>query len=344
MLTERQLLILDLIVRHYIEFEEPIGSKTLLKESALSLSSATIRNEMMRIEELGFLEKMHSSSGRIPSIQGYRYYVDQLLGKESEEVADEVKQTIKHGFQNPYREVQQVVEKSAEMLSFLTNYTALAIGPETKDSRLTGFRLVALNEGHVMAILVTDKGHVENQIFSVSPGFSATEIEKIVNIFNQELVGRTLQEVFVKLQTDIPVIIRKYVDAKIDFTAIFNDIVAKLEHDRFHVGGSMNLLNHLDASMDKDKVKAILSMLNGSPDIQALFSTFNDGVGVKIGTELNNELLHNFSLITATYDTAGNGKGLIALLGPTNMPYKKMISIMKFMRYELSGSLNDLNK
>ena len=105
LLTERQLLILDLIVRHYIEFEEPIGSKTLLKESALSLSSATIRNEMMRIEELGFLEKMHSSSGRIPSIQGYRYYVDQLLGKESEEVADDVKQTIKHGFQNPYREV-----------------------------------------------------------------------------------------------------------------------------------------------------------------------------------------------------------------------------------------------
>ncbi|MFY9903238.1 MAG: HrcA family transcriptional regulator, partial [Trichococcus sp.] len=256
-----------------------------------------------------------------------------------------VKQTIKHGFQNPYREVQQVVEKSAEMLSFLTNYTALAIGPETKDSRLTGFRLVSLNEGHVMAILVTDKGHVENQIFSVSPpGFSASEIEKIVNIFNQELVGRTLQEVFIKLQTDIPVIIRKYVDAKIDFTAIFNDIVAKLEHDRFHVGGSMNLLNHLDATMDKNKVKAILNMLNGSPDIHALFSNPNDGVGVKIGTELNNELLHNFSLITATYDTAGNGKGLIALLGPTNMPYQKMISIMKFMRYELSDSLNDLNK
>lgn len=106
----------------------------------------------------------------------------------------------------------------------------------------------------------------------------------------------------------------------------------------------MNLLNHLDATMDKQKMKAILSMLNGSPDIHALFSSLHDGVGVKIGTELNNELLHNFSLITATYDTAGNGKGLIALLGPTNMPYQKMISIMNFMRYELSDNLNDLNK
>lgn len=344
MLTERQLLILNLIIRHYINFQEPIGSKSLMKEPDLSFSSATIRNEMMRIEELGLLEKMHSSSGRIPSTKGYRYYVDHILTNEKEDISDDIRKKIEHAFRNPYGEVQEVVEKSAKMLSSLTNYTALALGPETKNSRLVGFRLVPLNEGQVMAILVTDKGYVENQIFSVPPDFSSAEIEKIVNIFNDKLIGRTLPEVFMKLKTEIPLITKKYIDSEIDFLSVFNDIVLKLEQDRFHVGGSMNLLNYLDASMDKEKVKAIYSMINGSPYIHSLFSSFHDGIAVQIGSEMNNELLNNFSLITASYDTAGNGKGLIALLGPTNMPYQKVINIMKIMRYELSDSFNDVHK
>lgn len=340
MLTERQLIVLNLIIKHYIEYGEPIGSKSLLRESRLPVSPATIRNDMMRMEELGFLEKTHSSSGRIPSNMGYRYYVDQLVSERENDSIEKIRKTIQTAIRTPYKEAQEIVETSAEMLSQLTNYTALSIGPETRNNRLTGFRLVPITKGQYMAILVTDKGYVENKIFTLSKEIDSSGLQRIVNIFNEELIGLKLTEVYHKLQTEIPLIVRKYVDSEIDLFALFKEIMSKMDNDRVYVGGGMNLLNYLGPT-ERDKIKMIYSMIHHSKDLHTLLLADQEDITVRIGSEMNNELLNNFSLITATYDSGRNGKGLIALLGPTNMPYQKIISLMRVTSDELSDSMHD---
>lgn len=341
MLTERQLLILNLIIQHYIQYGEPVGSKSLLREGSLSVSPATIRNDMMRLEELGFLGKTHSSSGRVPSILGYRYYVDQLLKQEQQDTADEIRHRVQSSLRNPYKEAQEIVEISAEMLSQLTNYTALSIGPETSSNRLTGFRLVPITKGQYMAILVTDNGHVESKIFSLPQHLEASEVEKIVRIFNDELIGLRLTEVYQKLRMEIPHIVRRYVEKEIDLFSIFNEIFTKMDSERVYIGGGMNLLDYIDQSMEREKVKEIYSLLHDSDDLSFLLPKGSEDITVRIGSEMNNDLFNNLSLIMAPYDSGRNGKGIIALLGPTNMPYQKIINIMRITSDVLSDSMND---
>lgn len=341
MLTERQLLILNLIIQHYIQHGEPLGSKSLLKEANLPVSPATIRNDMMRLEELGLLGKTHTSSGRVPSILGYRYYVDYLLKQEQMDAAEELRHTVQESLRNPYKEAQEIVELSAEMLSQLTNYTALSIGPETTNSRLTGFRLVPITKGQYMAILVTDKGYVESKIFALPLHLEAPELEKIVRIFNEELVGLRLVDVHQQLRTEIPLIVKRYVEAEIDLSSIFQEILRKMDSERVYVGGGMNLLNYIDKSMDREQVKEIYSLLHQSADLVSFLPKEGEDLAVRIGSEMNNELFESLSLIMATYDSGRGGKGVIALLGPTNMPYRKILSIMRLTRDVLSDSMNE---
>lgn len=343
MLTERQLMVLNLIIKHYIEFGEPMGSKTLLKESNLDVSPATIRNDMMRIEELGLLEKMHTSSGRRPSNLGYRYYVDQLLEKRQESSNGDLRKMIQSSIRAPYKEAQEIIETSAEMLSYLTDYTALTIGPERKNSRLTGFRLVPVRPGQFMAILVTDKGFVENKIFSLSKDLDPSKLQKMINIFNEELVGLQLIDVMKKLQTEIPLIMHRYVGSEINLSDIFREVLVKMDHERIYVGGEMNLLNYVDLQQvdEREKIKDLYQMIHQSEILHSFLYENEDDISVRIGSEINIELLNDFSLITATYHAGGNGKGTIALLGPTNMPYEQIIKIMRVTREELSDSMHD---
>lgn len=343
MLTERQLLILNSIIKHYIEYGEPMGSKTLLEETQLSVSPATIRNEMMYIEELGFLKKTHSSSGRIPSNLGYRHYVDLLLENKKNNSQEALRKQVQASIRAPYKEAEEIIETSADMLSYMTSYTALSIGPEKMDSRLSRFQLVPITSGQYMAILLTDKGYVENKIFTVSKDVDSSKIQKMVNIFNEELVGLKLVDVHRKLQLEIPQMIRKYIGQEINLQAIFREVLSKMKSDRVYVGGEMNLLNHfnLEQVHEREQMKAVINMIHESKNISELLMEGQEDLNVQIGTEMKNDLLSNFSLITATYNAGHNGKGLIALLGPTNMPYEQIINIMRITRDELSDSMHD---
>lgn len=343
MLTERQLLILNSIIKHYIQHGEPMGSKTLLHETNLSVSPATIRNEMLHIEELGFLEKMHSSSGRIPSILGYRHYVDLLLQDKKKHSQHGLRKKVQESIRAPYKEAEEILETSAEMLSYMTNYTALSIGPEKLDSRLSNFQIVPITTGQYMAILVTDKGFIENKMFTVSKDVDVAKIQTMVNIFNEELVGLKLTEVHRKLQNEIPDIIRRYIGKELNLQAIFNEVVLKMNNERIYVGGEMNLLNHfnLERVHEREQMKAVLGLIHESKDLLGLLKTGQDDFSIQIGTEMKNDLLSNFSLITATYNVGPDAQGLIALLGPTNMPYEQIINIMRITREELSDSMHD---
>ncbi|AEB29789.1 heat-inducible transcription repressor [Carnobacterium sp. 17-4] len=312
-----------------------------MNEAEINFSSATIRNEMGRLEELGFIEKTHSSSGRVPSLKGYRFYVDHLVHPAKIQKKDLA--VIKSALGNQFRQLDEIVFQSAELLSRLTSYTAITLGSEIKESILTGFRLVPLNDYQVMAILVTDKGHVENQIVTIPRSMDVNELEKIVRIFNEQLVGLPLMEVFKRLKTEIPILLNKYVRTNEGILNIFEDVFLKAgqdRQDRMHVGGRMNILDFSN-ELNVEKFKSIYSLMDGTHDLSSLLVPSTTGINVKIGTELNNELFNEFSLITASYDIEGYSSGVIALLGPTNMPYSKMIGLVDVFRNELSKKIID---
>lgn len=338
MLTERQISILKAIVVLFTKQGQPVGSKTLLKETSIDASSATIRNEMVRLEDMGYLEKTHTSSGRVPSKKGYRFYVDHLLHPIA--VEHEKKERIQQAFENPFFQLDEIVIRSAEVLSNLTSYTAISLGPEIKESKLTGFRLVPLSDRKVMAILVTDKGHIEDQIFTVPKDFDLNNLEKIVALFSDQLVGYSLIEVYKRLQTEVPMLIQKYMHTADGLMNLINDLFINAVKERIHIKGRMNMLDYSE-NLNLEQFKSIYSYMDGKHDLSKLIIPQKQGIEVRIGNELNVDILEDFSLISATYDVDELGTGTIAILGPTNMPYSKMIGLMDVFRNELSRKIVD---
>ncbi|MGX7059139.1 heat-inducible transcriptional repressor HrcA [Vagococcus humatus] len=337
MLTDRQLDILYLIIKIYTETDAPVGSKTLMNEG-IQASSATIRNDMGVLEELGFIEKTHSSSGRIPSVKGYRFYVDHLL--KPTDVASQDRLEIRRAFAREFHAINDIVETAASILSDLTSYTAFSLGPEVKERKLTGFRLIPLNHQQVMTIIVTDKGNVESQVFSIPQDMSSEDLEKVVKIINDKLVGQPLITVYNKLRTEIPLVLQRYFHTPSSVMHFFDSVMAQAFEDRIFVSGKMNILDY-DSLTDMSEFKSIYSLMDDEEAITSLIIPSHGDISIRIGEELENDLLENMSLMTASYEVNGHGKGTIALLGPTNMSYARMFGLLDVFRYEVADQLSD---
>lgn len=343
MLTQRQALILKNIIRIYTQTEQPVGSKHLMNELPIKVSSATIRNDMAKLEEMGLLDKTHSSSGRVPSISGYRYYLDHLL--EPSDVSNSDLAIIQRTFNQQYQMIDDIVEQSAKILSTLTSYTAITLGPDVQDIRLDGFRLVPLGNHQIMAILVTSIGTVQNRIFHIPATINGEDLERAVRIINDELVGQPLVQVAKRIHTDIPQMLMKYVSSPNGFLDIFGSILKQAASDHFYVGGRLNLLDF--ANNDVSSLKTLYSLFEKNDDLANLLrlpdveTDPNGKIIVRLGNELSPHTLHNYSLITATYDVADHGSGVIALLGPTSMPYSRIIGLLDLIREELARRITD---
>lgn len=337
LLTQRQGDILKLIIQHYTTTGQPVGSKTLMG-NGISASSATIRNEMKRLEEEGLLSKTHFSSGRVPSMQGYRYYVDHLL-QPAQVLPTEI-QTIRQAFGQEFHEINDIIQESADILSSLTSYTALSLGPDVSERKLTSFKIIPLNHRQIIAIIVTDKGNVENQVFTLPPNIHSDDLQKMVNMINDRLVGQPLITVYQRLRTEIPMILHKYFQTTEGILDLFNHLLGHLFEEKIYVGGRMNLIN-FGAMQDKGQFESIYSFMKNSDELTQLLAPRHSMIQIKIGAELGNELLDNMSLIQANYEIHGHGKGTIALLGPANMPYSKMFGLMDVFSQELAMKLAD---
>lgn len=333
MLTDRELLILEEIVQEYTKNGKPIGSKTVMNNLPIKVSSATIRNDMAKLEDLGLIEKTHSSSGRVPSLMGYRYYVDHLLRPEEVDQTEALQ--IQRGLATHFQEVDDIVRTSAEMLSNLTHYTALTLKPEQKGATLDGFRMVPLGGNQVMLILVSSNGDVTSQQFSIPHEMNGETLEWVVRIMNDRLVGKTLSQVYYHLRTDIPQVVEKYLQSDAGVLDVFQDIVTRSTRDRYFVGGKLNVLN-FSKNVDVNSLRGLLTLFNENEQIDGLLGNKRSDLDVKIGDELSNALLKDFSLITANYDVGSRGKGLIAILGPTSMQYSKTLGLINTFRYQLS--------
>ena len=336
MLTERQLLILETIIQDYANVGQPIGSKKLQEQLPVHVSSATIRNEMAVLERAGYIMKEHSSSGRVPSLSGYRYYIDNIV--KPTQLDQKALGVIRNALANNVSKVDEIIAMSARLLSRMTDYTAISLKPGSKDVKLEGFRLVPLGSSQVMLIMVTSDGTVESQIYNVPVGIHGDQLEAVVRLINEEVVGLPIDEVSAKLQVNAPKL-RKYLRGSISLLDVFDNVLGKAVHQQVFVDGKKNLLNYL-TNDNIEQVKSVYSLVDHGSGLDELLKTNRD-FAVIIGDELSDNLLSDYSLISAKYHDGNNGEGLIAILGPTNMQYSKVLGLVDALRFELSQRLSN---
>ncbi|MET1014371.1 MAG: heat-inducible transcriptional repressor HrcA [Paenisporosarcina sp.] len=336
MLTNRQLLILQVTVDDFIQTAQPVGSRQLSKKEEVPFSPATIRNEMADLEELGYLEKTHTSSGRIPSEKGYRFYVDHLLTPQLASSDDMLQ--IQSVFKERMVETEQVIQKTAMILSELTSYTSILLGPDVRKHRVKRFSIVPLTSDSAVAIIITDSGHVENRLFELPQGLTASEIEKMVNILNEQLTGVHLHELQNVLEKETSVLLKQHMGRYGELMASFGAAISGPQEEKVFYGGKSKLLHHPEFS-DLQKARGLITMMDQVNQISTLFSPNQAGIHIRIGSENNLLEMEDCSVITASYTIGEEQMGSIAIIGPTRMDYRRVVTLLDVMSSDLSREL-----
>lgn len=327
MLTSRQSKLLKLIVEDYIKTAKPISSKSLCKN--LNCSSATIRNEMGYLEELGLLEKTHTSSGRIPSEKGYRYYVDHIM-KPKELSGDDVLK-LQQIFKNHSLVLSDAIKQSMEIVSELTNYTAIVLGKSSKDNRVSKVEVVPLEPTKLLAIVITDKGHVEHKAMMLPETISKEEVTKTVELINKLIVGTPIDEVSAKLEFEVKPIIGKYVTQhEALYNAFYNAFADFAQESKMQMAGASKFISLPEFSDDTEKIRDILSKFEDKDLIQNIEKNDEDGINIYIGSE--NDFDQNVTIIKTNYETDDGEEGTIALIGPKRMEYDRVIGLLDFIK------------
>ncbi|MFC5703690.1 heat-inducible transcriptional repressor HrcA [Cohnella faecalis] len=334
MLSERQRMILSAIVDDYIRSAEPVGSRSISKRTDVSFSPATIRNEMADLEELGLLEQPHTSAGRIPSIKGYRYYVDHLVTLGG--VGEQDVRKIRAFFAEKMNHWEGVIGQAATILSQLTNYTSIVLGPETFSTSLKHFELVPLNERSAVAIIVANTGHVEHRTMTIPDGIEMEDLQRIVRILNEKLAGVPFIRVKTVLHSEIANELGRYVDRCEQVLAVLEQTLSEQQDPKMYMSGASNMLGQPEFK-DADKVKPILDALEATPQLLQLFQSAQEGIQVRIGTENALQAINSCSLITASYSIDGKSLGTIGILGPTRMEYGKVISLLDYLSKDIEA-------
>lgn len=324
MIGSRQKELLKTIVEEYVKSARPVGSKALCKK--FKCSSATIRNDMAILEELGYLEKTHISSGRVPSEAGYRYYVDNLMEAKKMNGEDILKlQTI---FNNKELELNDAISKSLEIISDITNYTSVILGKESSDNLLQKVEVVPISEKQLIAIVITNTGHVENKMINLDENIPIKEIAKTTELLNKMLIGTPIDDVPSKLEYEIKPIIRNYVE---NYEVVYNafyDALSNFTSERdVRFTGKANILKQPEFKT-VDDVKNIISKFESKDMVSKIEETGNE-VKVYIGSE--SEIDDNVTVVKTKYKAAGR-EGTIAIIGPKRMEYERVVNMLEYLK------------
>lgn len=333
MLTERQQHILAGIVESFVQNAEPVGSRTISKRADIHYSAATVRNEMADLEELGFLQQPHASSGRVPTNQGYRYYVDYLVQPRTIDLKDV--ETIQHYFAERINELEHVFQQTAVIISQLTNYTSIVLGPEVFHNTLKHLQIIPLSDRKAVAIMVTDTGHVEKRSITVPEHTMLSELEKLVNLLNKKLTGVPLYRIRSRMYAEISRELSRHTEQYEALLDIADQMLMTDEHDRIFMGGTTNLMNQPEFH-DVRKVKLIFDLFEDQEVMVKLFDPEETGIRVSIGQENELEAVSNCSIITSSFTIGGQQVGSIGVLGPTRMDYSKLIGLIDYLSHDFS--------
>lgn len=332
MINERQKELLKLIVEEYIKTAKPVGSKALC--DSLKCSSATIRSEMSTLEDMGLLEKTHISSGRIPSEKGYRYYVDNIM--KPKELTGEDVLTLQKIFSNKSLQLSDAIVKSMEIISDLTNYTSIVLGKSSSENRISKVEVIPLNETNLVAIVVTDTGHVESKTLNIEEKVSLTEIKQTVDLINKFIIGTPIDEVSMKLELEVkPKIADSIKQQKAIYDALYNVFNEFREDAEVKVNRPNNILNQPEFN-SVDKMRNILNKFEDKNMINKIQEEDN-GVNIYIGSE--NEFDDDVTIIKTKYKINGE-EGTIALIGPKRMEYDRVTTLLNFIK----ENIEDVNE
>ena len=331
MISKRQQEILKEIVEEYIKTAKPVSSNHICKK--LKCSSATIRNEMSYLEELKLLEKNHFASGRIPSEEGYRYYVENLMVLKDIAGEDILKlQTI---FRNQSLDLNDTIKKSIEIVSEITNYTAVVLGKSSKENKLKKVEIIPLEDNKILSMVITDKGVVQHKNLILPEAIMPEDVKKTVDLINKLLVGTPIVEISEKLEYEIKPIIGKYVSQHEILYNTFYEAFSEITNKNMnvHFEGKNNFLKQPEFS-NIEKVKEILNKFEDVNSISDMEEE-NNGINIYIGTD--NEISDDVSVVKTKYNYNGE-EGTIAIIGPKRMEYDKVVTLLDYIKNNIGGN------
>jgi len=324
MLTSRQENILRLIVDKYIKNPVPVGSKLLSKE--LKCSSATIRNDMSTLEEHGFLEKTHTSSGRVPSEAGYRYYVDHLMEPKKMNADDMNKLQII--VKNKQLALSDVITQSLQIISDMTNYTTISLGNKAYDNLLKKIEVVPIDDDNMIVLIVTDKGHVEHKNIHLD-GVSVEDIKKTVNLINELIVGTPISDINRKLEFEIKPIIGNYVIQHEKLYEAFYNVFQDFTKEEVNIVGRNKILEQPEFTTNVDRIKEIYSKIESPEFLQKIEQDNDNNIKVFIGDETG---IEDDVTVIKTKFKRGSEEGTIAIVGPKRMDYDRVLSMLEYLK------------
>ena len=338
-LDARKMRILQAIIDDYILTASPVGSRTIAKSMDIGLSSATIRNEMSDLEEMGFLEQPHTSAGRIPSDKAYRLYVDSIM-RRSKLSEDELNFISEH-YSKKLGEVDDIVKQTAFVLSSVTRYASMVLSPRLHAARLRYIHIVGLGEGKALLLVVTDTGLSRDSMIRVPYGIEQSELERISLMLNAKLANCRLDDIIANQMNELAGEIGEHAE-------FLNSIIASLQSSleqsakRVELSGATNLLSFPEYS-DVDRARDLLSVMEKGDALYDMLKGKEDvEFSIKIGHENELSSIKDCSVVTATYRIGSDPIGTFGVIGPTRMNYAKVLAVMGCIGKTLSETLTNM--
>ena len=343
MLDDRKKKILQAIIEEYIETAEPVSSKAIMGKRSIDYSSATIRNEMAELEKVGLLDKPHTSSGRVPSAKGYRYYVDELLNYN--DISMQEIKYIQAQLETKVNQIEDLTKITTSTLSEITHYTSVGIGPRVDSEDIQEIKFILLGSRLLMAVILTDNGLIKETIIKFDDDITEEQVETLTYLFNNRLKGKPLNEIdkpfeeymFSEMGNILKVVkpvLEQIKRVLSEDTQIYMEGADKsFELPEFK---SLDIAKNFVNILDTEKTKQMLDILNNDDN--------QDEINVYIGDENVDKALKNFSIITFKHKENGKDLGTIAIIGPTRMDYSKVISTMKYISKKLDENSNKLEE
>ena len=338
-LDMRKMRILAAIVDDYILTAMPVGSRTISKHTDINLSSATIRNEMSDLEEMGYLEQPHTSAGRIPSDKAYRLYVDTLMHRAM--LSENEIRYIDDHFSRKADEVEEIVKQTAWMLSNMMQYTSAVLSPQLHAAKIKHVQIVPVSEEKALCVIVTDAGIVRDSIVRVPRGVSTDELEKVSRILTQRLRNSRIDKA---IRTVIPELSREFAEHRAFLQATMESMKQGIQADagRVALSGTTNILNYPEYN-DMDKAKGFLSAIETKDRIYDMLTRAAElEFTVTIGAENTDADMQDCSVVTATYRIGDDPLGSLGIIGPTRMNYSRVLAILGYMGKSLSEMFTNM--
>ena len=348
-LDDRKVKILKAVIQNYLDTGEPVGSRTISKLTDLQLSSATIRNEMADLEELGYIVQPHTSAGRIPTDKGYRLYVDDLMAQKEEEISlreqqvgDKEKEldSMKDALSEKVDRVEELLQNVAKVLANNTNYATMITTPKVTGNKLRFVQLSQLEPNKLLAVIVMEGNLIRNKVITISEDISPENLLKLNLLLNTTLTGLTLQEMHLGLISKMESQAGEHMGIVKEVLDAIVETISKADDLKIYTSGATNIFKYPELS-DKQSAQEIISAFEEKQEFKDLFTADKEngnpgtGIQVYIGNESPMQGMKDCSVVTATYDLGKGIRGTVGIVGPKRMDYEKVVDNLRTLKVQL---------